>query len=180
MALLDELLSANRRAFPHDGAVGTFVANRHLCIVTCVDPRLTRFFPDALGVERGHAVTLRVPGAVVTAGSEAMRALGATLYVNDCREVLVMPHTDCGVSRVGPEELTRAMQARGVQPEDVPADVAGFFGLVRDTRRAALETARAIRAARFLPRNLPVHVAEIDVRTGALELLERGYDPAPQ
>jgi len=37
---------------------------------------------------------------------------------------------------------------------------------------------RAIRGAPFLPRNLPVHVAEIDVRTGVLELLERGYELA--
>jgi carbonic anhydrase len=176
MPLLDELLAANRRTFPREGEVGSFVANRHLCIVTCVDPRLTRFFPDALGVERGHAVALRVPGARVPAGSEALRALAASLYVNDCQEVLVMPHTDCGVARVSADELARVMLARGVRREDLPADAAAFFGLVRDSRLAALETAEAIRTAPFLPRQLPVHVAEIDVRTGALELLERGYD----
>jgi carbonic anhydrase len=176
MPLLDELLAANRRAFPRDGTPGTFIANRHLCIVTCVDPRLTRFFPEALGVERGHAVAFRVPGARIAPGSEAMRALGASLYVNDCQEVLLMPHTDCGVSRVRGEELSRMMRARGVRPEDMPTDPAAFFGLVSDSRRAALETAQAIRTTPFLPRDLPVHVAEIDVRTGALELLERGYD----
>jgi carbonic anhydrase len=176
MPLLDELLAANRLAFPRDGEAGSFVANRHLCIVTCVDPRLTRFFPEALGVERGHAVAFRVPGARAPAGSEALRALGASLYVNDCQEVLVMPHTDCGVARVGADELARVMRARGVREEDLPADPAAFFGLVPDARQAALETARAVREARFLPRGLPVHVAEIDVRTGALDLLERGYD----
>jgi carbonic anhydrase len=175
MALLDELLAANRRAFPRDGDIGSFVANRHLCIVTCVDPRLTRFFPEALGVERGHAVVLRVPGAHLAPGSEGLRALGATIYVNDCQEVLVMGHTDCGAARVRGDELARSMRARGVSERDVPADPAAFFGLVRDAREAALASARAIRAAPFLPPRLPVHVAEIDVRTGALELLERGY-----
>ncbi|HYD54678.1 MAG TPA: carbonic anhydrase [Gemmatimonadaceae bacterium] len=174
MALLDELLEANRRAFPRDGDIGTFVANRHLCIVTCVDPRLTRFFPQALGVERGHAVVLRVPGAHLAPGSEGLRALGATIYVNDCQEVLVMGHTDCGAARVRGTELAAAMRARGVPERDVPADPGAFFGLIRDAREAALETARAIRAAPFLPPRLPVHVTEIDVRTGALELLERG------
>jgi carbonic anhydrase len=174
--LLDELLDANRRAFPRDGDAGTFVANRHLCIITCVDPRLTRFFPEALGVERGHAVVLRIPGARVTPGSEALRALGATVYVNDCQEVLVMGHTDCGVARVSGAELARVMRARGVADRDLPADPGAFFGLVPDSRQAALESARAIREAPFLPRRLPVHVAEIDVRNGALELLERGYE----
>jgi carbonic anhydrase len=175
MALLDELLQANRRAFPRAGDVGSFVANRHLCIVTCVDPRLTRFFPEALGVERGHAVVMRVPGAHLVPGSEGLRALGATVYVNDCQEVVVMCHTDCGVSRVKGEELARTMRARGVPEREVPADPAAFFGLVPDSRAAALDTARAIRTTPFLPPGLPVHVVEIDVRSGALELLERGY-----
>ena len=47
MTLLDELLDANRRAVQTAGAPGSFVANRHLCIVTCVDPRLTRWFGPA-------------------------------------------------------------------------------------------------------------------------------------
>ncbi len=176
MPLLDEILEANREHALTRGDVGTFVANRHLCIVTCVDPRLTRFFPDALGVERGHAVALRVPGARVAPGSEALRQLAATIYVNDCQEVLVVPHTDCGVTRVTDAELRRVMRARGVADGAIPEDVAGFFGLVGDVEAAARETVAAIRDAPFLPRHLPVHAVLMDIRTGALRLLERGYD----
>ncbi len=176
MPLLDEILEANREHALTRGDVGTFVANRHLCIVTCVDPRLTRFFPDALGVERGHAVALRVPGARVAPGSEALRQLAATIYVNDCQEVLVVPHTDCGVTRVTDAELRRVMRARGVADGAIPEDVAGFFGLVGDVEAAARETVAAIRDAPFLPRHLPVHAVLMDIRTGALKLLERGYD----
>ncbi|HEY6005335.1 MAG TPA: carbonic anhydrase [Anaeromyxobacter sp.] len=177
MALLDEILEENRRHVLAAGEVGSFVANRHLCIVTCVDPRLTRFFPDALGVERGHAVVIRVPGAHLRAGSEGLRGLGAAIYVNDCQEVIVMPHTDCGVTRVAPEELRRVMRARGVAEGDIPEDVAGFFGLFASIEAAARETVEAIRTAPFLPRHLPVHAALIDIRSGALSVLERGYEP---
>jgi carbonic anhydrase len=176
MALLDELLEANRRAHHPDADPGSFIANRHLCIVTCVDPRLTHFFGTFLGVERGHAVAIRVPGAHIPPGSELLRGLGAAIYVNDCQEILVMPHTDCGVARVGADELRRVLRARGVVPEAIPEDVGGFFGLVRDAREAALETVRAIREAPFLPRHLPVHCAELDIRTGVLSLVERGYE----
>jgi carbonic anhydrase len=176
MPLLDEILEDNRRHVQAAGDVGTFVANRHLCIVTCVDPRLTRFFPDVLGVERGHAVVIRVPGARLGPGSEALRALGATIYVNDCQEVIVMPHTDCGVTRVGAEELRRVMRARGVADADIPQDLAGFFGLFGSIEVAARETVQAIRSAPWLPRHLPVHAAVIDIRTGALEVIERGYE----
>jgi carbonic anhydrase len=176
MALLDEILDANRRAVVAEGELGSFIAHRHLCIVTCVDPRLTHFFGHALGVERGHAVAIRVPGAHIAPDSEMLRALAAAIYVNDCQEVLVIPHTDCGVARVDEPELRRVMQARGVQPEAIPADLAGFFGLVKDAEAAALETVRTIRDAPFLPRNLPVHAAMMDIRTGGLTIIERGYE----
>ena len=68
------------------------------------------------------------------------------------------------------------LRARGVADGSVPEDAAGFFGLVKDSRAAALETVEAIRSAPFLPRHLPVHCAELDIRTGALTLLERGYE----
>jgi carbonic anhydrase len=176
MALLDEILDANRRMAVVAGDPGSFIANRHLCIVTCVDPRLTQFFPDVLGVERGHAVAIRVPGAHIKPGSEALRALGATIYVNDCQEILVMAHTDCGVARVTEQELRRVMRARGVSDGAIPEDVASFFGLVKDVDSAARETVEAIRSAPWLPRHLPVHAVRMDISTGALELLERGYD----
>ncbi len=179
MALLDEILAANRQlalSAKASGEQGSFKANRQLCIVTCVDPRLTRFFPDVLGVERGHAVAIRVPGAYIAAGSEALRALAATIYVNDCQEVVVVAHTDCGVARVTEPELRRVMRARGVDDQAIPADLAGFFGLVSDVEEAARRTVEAIRSAPFLPRNLPVHAVVMDIRSGELTLLERGYD----
>jgi carbonic anhydrase len=176
MPLLDELLAANRDSIRPPGDPGSFIANRHLCIVTCVDPRLTRFFPDALGVDRGHAVAIRVPGAHIAAGSEALRLLAASIYVNDCQEVLVVPHTDCGVARVTEPELRRVMRARGVSEGAIPEDVAAFFGLVPDVEAAARETVKAIRECPFLPRNLPVHAAVMDIGTGALTLIERGYE----
>jgi carbonic anhydrase len=176
MPLLDEILAANREQTTADTDPGSFIAHRHLCIVTCVDPRLTHFFGHALGVERGHAVAIRVPGAHIRPGSEALRQLAAAVYVNDCQEVLVVAHTDCGVARVTEVELRRVMRARGVTDQAIPADVAGFFGLVSDVEAAARETVEAIRGAPFLPRHLPVHAVLMDIRTGALTLIERGYE----
>jgi carbonic anhydrase len=121
-------------------------------------------------------VAVRLPGASVLPGSDGLRALAASIYVNDCQEVLVLAHTDCGVARVKPDELRRIMRARGVPDADIPEDAQAFFGLVPDTRKAVMETARTIRAAPFLPRNLPVHVGEIDIRTGVVSLLESGYE----
>jgi carbonic anhydrase len=178
MTLLDELLDANQRAVAarSERERGSFVANRHLCIVTCVDPRLTQFFGPILGVERGHAVAIRVPGAHIAPGSDVLRALAAAIYVNDCQEVLVMPHTDCGVARLGAADVKKALARRGVPAEAVPGDVAKFFGLVPDLKSATLETVKTIREAPFLPK-MPVHAACIDVASGQLTVWERGYAP---
>jgi carbonic anhydrase len=176
VTLLDELLEANRHAL-RSGAVGTFRANRRLCIVTCVDPRLTRLFPDALGVDRGQAVALRVPGAHLPPGSEALRSLAATVYVNGCEEILVLAHTDCGVTRVRPEDVAETMRARGVDPTPY-GDLGAFFGLVPDQDLALAETVAAIRSAPFLPPGIPVHAALMDVATGRLWVIERGYPVA--
>jgi len=176
MTLLDEILDANRTAARPAADPGSFIANRHLCIVTCVDPRLTRFFPDVLGLDRGHAVAIRVPGAHLKPGSEGLRALATAIYVNDCQEVIVVAHTDCGVARVTEAELRRVMRARGVAEPSIPEDLAGFFGLVKDVEAAARESVEAIRGAPFLPRHLPVHAVLMDIRTGALKLVERGYE----
>jgi carbonic anhydrase len=172
--LLDEILEANHKAVNSAGDKGTFVANRHLCIVTCVDPRLTRFFGFALGVERGHAVAIRVPGARIPPDSYILRALAATVYVNDCQEVLVLAHTDCGVARLRGPDVEAAMARRGVSRDTVAGPVDQFFGLVDDLRHATDETVRTIRQAPFLPR-MPVHSGIIDVATGELTLWERGY-----
>jgi carbonic anhydrase len=172
--LLDEILDANARAVLAPGDKGTFVANRHLCIVTCVDPRLTRFFGFALGVERGHAVAIRVPGSHIPPGSDVLRALAASIYVNDCQEVLVLAHTDCGAAKLKAPDVEAAMARRGVPRDSVAGPVDRFFGLVDDLRAATDETVRTIREAAFLPR-MPVHSAIIDVATGQLTLWERGY-----
>jgi carbonic anhydrase len=80
------------------------------------------------------------------------------------------------VARVTDAELRRVMRARGVADGAIPEDVAGFFGLVTDIEAAARETVDAIRGAPFLPRHLPVHAVVMDIRTGGLKLLERGYE----
>ena len=174
MPLLDEILDANQKAVHSPGDKGSYVANRHLCIVTCVDPRLTRFFGFALGIERGHAVAIRVPAAHIAPGSDVLRALAASIYVNDCQEVLVLPHTDCGAAKLTGSDVEAAMARRGVPRESVEGPVDRFFGLVPDLRRATDETVRTIRDAPFLPR-MPVHSALIDVATGSLTLWESGY-----
>lgn len=177
MAHLDEILAINARTAGTLSAGGplSLTARRELCLVTCVDPRLVRFFPLALGIERGDAVIIRVPGAsLLTGHADALRAVAAAVYINHASEFLVLGHTDCGTTRIDAAEITSTMQRRGVPTDSMPGGVRAFLGAVADVRQAVKASAAAIRGAPFLPRDLLVHAAILDIESGALEVVERG------
>jgi carbonic anhydrase len=173
--LLDDLVDYNRTAWrAADSAPMPAHAARALCIIACHDPRLTRLLPQALGIERGDAVLIRIPGAAgLPDSTDLVRSVAAAVYLNHCREVLVLGHTDCAIHRVTTSALLDAMAARGVGRDTVPHDVRHFFGLRTDVRATVLDTARSIREAAFIPRDTRVHTAIIDTHTGMLQVLER-------
>ena len=77
-------------------------------VLTCADHRVDP--AHVLGLRPGDAVVLRNPGGRVTA--DAMRSLlvlstvAAIEQVSGNVEIIVMHHTDCGLSRLGgPEHL---------------------------------------------------------------------------
>lgn len=177
MAHLDEIIAANERLVRSQPAAPKmpWTARRELCIVTCVDPRLVRFFPTTLGLDRGDAVVIRIPGANVLVGhGDGLRSVAAAVYINKATEFIVLGHTDCGTTKVDVGALTSEMQQRGVAPDSMPGGPREFLGAVSDLRAAVKASATAIRAAPFLPRDLLVHAAILDIESGALEIVERG------
>jgi carbonic anhydrase len=176
MAHLDEILQVNKKSTPLSGAAPLSVeARRELCIITCVDPRLTRFFSTVLGIERGDAVLIRLPGAsVLTGHGDALRAVAAAVYINQAKEVLLLGHTDCGTTRVDDSSVAALMRDRGLDPNTMPGGPRKFLGCTPDLRGALQASAAAIRGAPFLPRDLLVHAAILDIQSGVLEIVERG------
>jgi carbonic anhydrase len=177
--LLDDLVDHNRTRWrAEDTEAISAQAVRGLCIVACHDPRLTRLLPQALGIERGDAVLIRLPGAgLLPDSNDLLRSVAAAVYLNQCNEVLVLGHTDCAIHRVTSSSLIDAMAARGVGRDSVPGDVREFFGLRTDVRATVLDTALAIRQATFIPGDTRVHAAIIDTHTGMLSVLEREEGP---
>ncbi len=180
MAVLDEILSFNQAHTPAPaGASGSPGARRRVCLVTCVDPRLDRFFSSCLGLERGDAVTIRLPGpALPSQPAELMRAIASAVFIYDAAEILVMAHTDCGLTRADGGSLASALARHGVDRAAIEGDLRSYFALQASPRQLAIDTANAIRQQPFLPAGVPVHAAVLDLAAGALEVLERGEDLA--
>src|SRR5579884_2307904 len=124
--ILDEILANNERflqqtRLPHIG----HAPRKHTAIVTCMDCRLVNMFEPALGLERGDVLELRTAGATISspdrpqAANDLIRSLAGGVYLLGVRRVIVVGHTECGLSKINPVTLTASMQALGVDPQQL-------------------------------------------------------------
>jgi carbonic anhydrase len=95
------LLAANVRYAATHERVGNARPNRHLAVITCMDPRIDVF--AALGLHLGDAHVIRNAGGRVT--DDVLRSLALSSQVLGVDTVLVMQHTKCGLAGVTDEEL---------------------------------------------------------------------------
>ena len=128
MSAIDDLLP-NNRAFAarfDRGHLDVRPALR-LAIVTCMDSRLDVF--AALGLEDGQAHILRNAGGVIT--DDVIRSLAISQRRLGTEEVVLIHHTDCGLSMISDDGFRAELQeATGMAPSfaiesftDVEADV---------------------------------------------------------
>lgn len=147
---------------------------RHLAVVSCMDTRLTRLLPEALGLADGDAVIIKAAGATITDPyGEVMRSLLVAVGELGVREVLVVGHTSCGTCGMHAEHLLEALEQAGTAPEQIAAArqdervmrvLAGFERLEDEVAASV----RAIREHPLMPAHVRVAGCTIDVRTGAL------------
>jgi carbonic anhydrase len=184
--LLDEILASNEQFLQSTrlAPIG-HAPRRRLAVVTCMDCRLLEMFEPALGLKRGDAVELRTAGATISqpererAANDLIRSLAGAIYLLGVRRILVVGHTQCGLSRVEPAVLTSSMQALGVDPDQLieREGLGSLDGLVKwigafsDVHLNVKETVQVIRSSPYLPK-LPVHGLVIDIATGKLEVVE--------
>ena len=94
MTEIDRLLAANRAyAESREPSPGR-TPSRGLAVLTCIDTRIDPL--AALGLRVGEAVVLRNAGARVT--DDVLRTLAVAVHLLDVHTVVVMQHTNCGVT----------------------------------------------------------------------------------
>jgi carbonic anhydrase len=186
VSVLDEVLAANRdfQGRPRPQSVHHH-PRRRAAVITCMDTRLVGLLEPALGLNRGDVVELRVAGATFPADealdSDVIRSLVGAIHLLGVREVLVVGHLRCGMSRVDGRAVVASMQALGVDPAAHPAyrqegeaGLARWMGSFDEVRANVARVAQQVRTHPYVPRSVPVHALVIDPDTGALELVERG------
>jgi carbonic anhydrase len=98
---IDDLID-NARRWERDFQHGDLpiVPGRRLAVLACMDGRLPVF--QVLGLKTGDAHVIRNAGGLAT--EDALRSLAVSQGIGT-QDVIVVHHTDCGVSRMSDEDL---------------------------------------------------------------------------
>lgn len=163
MTSIDVLLKRNRELgeiVPGDRSSPRPSLN--VAILTCMDARIRVF--EIFGLIQGESHILRNAGGVVT--DDMIRSLALSQRKLGTREVLIVQHTDCGLSMVTEDDFKDELEAAsGLRPTwSVEA-----FREVEDSVRRSVQR---VRRSDFLPHTDNVRGFVYDVKTGRLAEVE--------
>lgn len=181
--LLDEVMEANREFLARRPAPRpTSLGDKHLLVVTCMDPLLTTLLPRAMGVGTEETFMIRVAGNRADGPEgDPVRSVVTALVLGFATEVFLVGHTDCLMSTASTSAVMDGMQKTGLRRETFGGrDIRSWIGLLASIRSNALEAAKVIRGSPFLPPGTPVHALVVDTESGKLEILANGYQLIPK
>src|SRR3954471_20389377 len=136
---------------------------KKLAVLACMDARLDP--ARVLGLEQGDAHVIRNAGGVVT--DDEIRSLAISQHLLDTEEIVLIHHTDCGMTKFSDEEFADRLERETGQRPDWPAHA------FPDLDQSVRDSIRRIRESPFVPRTERVRGYVYDVETGEL----REVDP---
>jgi carbonic anhydrase len=165
MKLFEAINDANHRAVAGDASAGLHPAeyadSLPVVALTCIDPRLNAFFPNALALPGDQFIWLRNAGNIITSPlSSTMRSIALACAVKGGREM---------------EEL----KSLGVDRGRLPENLSEFFGLFGSERQNVIKAVDLVRQSPLIGPKIPVHGFLIDTETGKLDWLVNGYQTLP-
>lgn len=180
--ILQEVLLANRffvREYDHRRARTLHhTPRKKVAVFTCMDTRLVEFLEPALGIKRGDAKIIKNAGNRIRPGcDDVIRSLAAAVFLLEVKEILVIGHLDCGMSRVTREALVRRMCEYGIPPEEIAkGDLMEWIGAFGDTEENVREAVVTIKNHPLIPGVVPVHGLVFDPESGEVRVIVNGYE----
>jgi carbonic anhydrase len=185
MRLFDAIIEANHRAPKGAQSAGIDLANyaSELPVVamTCIDPRLNKFFPGVMGLPPESFIWLRNAGNIITDPLSSMtRSLALACAVKGGREIAIIGHTNCAVCRVTIAELVDRFKAIGVDRSQLPRNLTQYFNVFDSEEENVLQSVDYVRRSPLISPSVPVQGLMVNVETGRLEWIVNGYDAMPE
>ena len=128
MRLFEAIIDLNHRAVAGDASAGLHPADfadaLPVIALTCIDPRLNAFFPNALALPAEDFIWLRNAGNIITGPlSSTMRSLALACAVKGGREIALIGHSDCQVAKTTTNVLLDKLKALGVERSQLPENI---------------------------------------------------------
>src|SRR5436190_1586436 len=181
MRLFEAIIEANQKAAssgsPASLSLDGFSNALPVAALTCIDPRLNRFIPEALGLPEDQFIWLRNAGNVLTGPmSSTMRSIALACAIKGAKEIAIIGHSDCRVRQISMLELTDRFKALGIDRSKLPDNVTEFFGLFASERQNVMHAVEVARQSPIIGPRMPVHGLMIEIQTGRLEWVVNGYE----
>ena len=157
MTALDTVIHSGLHYRDRIHQVGLPLAPRlKLAVLTCMDSRIDVF--AVLGLQVGDAHVVRNAGGAAT--DDAIRSLAISQRAIGTKEILVMHHTDCGMTKINMEDFVGELESEtGERPRWLAE---GFADLGANVVRSV----GVLRRSPFLLPGTPIRGILYDVATG--------------
>jgi carbonic anhydrase len=181
MRLFEAIIDANHRAVGGDTTAGLHPADYEselpVIALTCIDPRLNAFFPNALALPAEQFIWLRNAGNIITTPlSSTMRSLALACAVKGGREIAIIGHTDCQICKTTTMVLLDKLKELGVERHLLPDNLNEFFGMFGSERQNVIKAAGIVRHSPLIGPGIPVHGLLLDIENGKLDWVVNGYE----
>ncbi|WP_455714229.1 beta-class carbonic anhydrase [Anaerosporobacter sp.] len=176
--MIDEILEFNK-VFVENKGYEKYITNKFpdkkLAIVSCMDTRLTKLLPAALGLKNGDAKIIQNAGGVISHPfGSVMRSLLIAIYELDVREILVIGHTDCGARYTDSQKMIEKMKAYGITQDNI--DMIKYYGVdfdlwlggFMDLEDSVKKSVDMVHKHPLVPETVKVYGLVIDSVTGEL------------
>jgi carbonic anhydrase len=177
--LLQELKEANDR-FLSGSPRFLDPSGSPFIIITCIDPRLTGFIEPALGLPKHRVMIIRTAGNRVSeTNQDVLHSVAAGIFLKGGKEIFVIGHTDCALSRFSASEVIDSFRKAGIARSAFgDEDLRTWFGAFTDIKANVLQGVEYLRRSAFVPRDMKLHGLIIGIERGELEVIHDG-DVAP-
>jgi carbonic anhydrase len=178
--LFETIIDANRRVVAGDKVAGLrptdFADELPVIALTCIDPRLNAFFPNALALPAEQFIWLRNAGNIIFDPMSSMtRTLALACAVKGGKGIAIIGHTDCLVGKTTTMQLLDRFKKLGVERNLLPDNLDEFFGLFSNERQNVIKSVNIVRGSPLIGPKVPVHGLILDIKTGKLEWVVNGY-----
>lgn len=139
---------------------------------------MTELLPKALGLKNGDAKMIKNAGGIISVPfGSVMRSLLIAIYELGVEEIMVIGHTDCGVSHTDSIQMIEHMKERGVRQEAI--DLMHYCGIDFERWLAGFDTVEGSVAESvgiivnhpLVPKDVRVGGYIMDSTTGALSFV---------